>query len=273
MLPTLVLLLMLAFHGSARADTTARVLTVGIVPQQSATKLARTWGPVLRYLGEKTGYYLAFKTAPDIPVFEQRIASRRYDISYMNPYHYVEYSQNPGYTAFAKQSGKKIIGIMVTRRDAPYKDLRSLAGQPLAFPAPAAFAASILPRAALTREGVGFSAHYVKSHDSVYRAVAKGLYAAGGGIERTLNTIDPAIRKQLRILWRSKAYTPHAFAARPGLDPAIVHKLQQAMVAMKDDPRGRALLKAINFTGISPAKDSDWNDVRALDIHLIEHHK
>ena len=46
----------------------------GVVPQQSATKLARTWVPFLRLLQEKTGIELRFATAPDIPTFEKRLA-------------------------------------------------------------------------------------------------------------------------------------------------------------------------------------------------------
>lgn len=46
----------------------------------------------------------------------------------------------------------------------------------------AACAASVLPRAALKEVGIAFGPRYVRSHDSVYRTVAQGLYPASGGI-------------------------------------------------------------------------------------------
>ena len=46
-----------------------KVYTFGIVPQQSASRLAEQWGPLLEYLSDKSGIELRFKTAPSIPKF------------------------------------------------------------------------------------------------------------------------------------------------------------------------------------------------------------
>lgn len=175
-------------------------LTFAVVPQQSATKLARLWTPILNHLSARTGYRLSFKTAPDIPTFEQRLARGDYDMAYMNPYHYTVFNQSPGYVAFAKEKDKHIRGIIVVRKDSGHKDLVEFAGQTLAFPSPGAFAASILPHAHFKKMSIPFTPNYVMSHDSVYRAVAKGLYPAGGGVIRTFRNMDPAVSDQLRIL-------------------------------------------------------------------------
>jgi len=245
-------------------------VTFGLVPQQSASKLARLWGPVFAYLGRQTGLEIKFRTAPDIPEFERRVAAGEYDIAYMNPYHYTVFSRQPGYRAFAKAKHKRIKGILVVRKDSPLESPRELGGATLAFPAPAAFAASALTRAYLKREGISFTPRYVSSHDSVYRTVAKGLYPAGGGVVRTFNNVDPGIRDQLRILWKTKGYTPHAFAVHPRLPADVVERLAQAMLAMDGDAEGRALLESLSTKGFESATDSDWDDVRALGIDLLE---
>jgi phosphonate transport system substrate-binding protein len=169
-------------------------LSFGVVPQQSASKLAKNWAPVFEYLGRQTGTKIRFRTARDIPEFERRLAAGDYDLAYMNPYHYTVFSRSPGYRAFAKAEGKRIEGILVVRKDSPVADPHGLANETIAFPAPAAFAASVLTRAHLVREGIPFVPKYVASHDSVYRTVAKGLYAAGGGVVRTFNSVEPEIR-------------------------------------------------------------------------------
>ncbi|MCB1876075.1 MAG: phosphate/phosphite/phosphonate ABC transporter substrate-binding protein [Chromatiales bacterium] len=263
----LVPLLLVALRPATAGPVT---LSFGIVPQQSASELAKAWVPILSYLSAKTGYRLSFKTAPNIPEFERRCGTGEYDIAYMNPYHYTVFHRDPGYQVFARQKDKLIQGIVVTRRDSPYHELSDLQGQTLAFPSPAAFAASVLPRAELKRRGIAFEPKYVSSHDSVYRSVAKGLMPAGGGIKRTFNNVSHDIRDQLRVLWTTKGYTPHAFAALPGVDPQAVTTLQAAMVAMDQDAEGRAALKTIGFTGIEAGQDSDWNDVRELGIDLLE---
>lgn len=247
-----------------------QVLTFGVVPQQAAKKLAKKWGPLFQHISEKTGLTIRFKTAPNIPEFERRLSKGEYDLAYMNPYHYTVFGDQPGYRAFAKQKNKKIKGIMVARKDTPMTTLEELNGSKLAFPAPAAFAASILSRAHLKEIGVDFSPKYVKSHDSVYRAVAKGLFPSGGGVVRTFNNTEPEIRDQLKIFWTSNTFTPHAFAAHPSVDQASVDRIQQALLEMNSDPDAAALIKAISFKGFEAAQHSDWDDVRSLKIDLLD---
>jgi len=269
------LLLPVSFSSLAEPQTAAtqapKALTLGIVPQQSASKLARLWSPILRYVSHHSGHKIRFRTAPTIPVFEQRVAQGDYDFAYMNPYHYTVFHQKPGYVAFAKRKKKKIKGIMVVRKDNPIQDMKALANQTLAFPAPAAFAASILTRAWLAQHDIPITPRYVSSHDSVYRAVAHGIMPAGGGIMRTFNNVDPKVREQLRVLWISEGFTPHALAAHPRVPKDTVEAISKVFVEMFNTPKGKQLLMAVNFNnGLEAANDADWNDVRALGLDLLE---
>ncbi|MEM7257478.1 MAG: phosphate/phosphite/phosphonate ABC transporter substrate-binding protein [Pseudomonadota bacterium] len=256
--------------GLTAGSEPAKTLTFGVVPQQSAGKLARNWGPILRYVEEQTGVALRFATAPSIPEFERRMAQGEYDISYMNPYHYTVFHEAPGYQAFAKAKGKLIKGIVVVRKDSPIEDLTELDGTVMAFPAPAAFAASVLPRAHLSNENINIDPKYVSSHDSVYISVARGLYPAGGGIIRTLNSVDPAIRDQLRVLWTTKPYTSHALAAHPRVDQSSVAAVRDALVSLEQSEEGVALLKALSWKGVEPAENERWDDVRELGLDLLD---
>ncbi|MBF0188185.1 MAG: phosphate/phosphite/phosphonate ABC transporter substrate-binding protein [Magnetococcales bacterium] len=251
----------------ANADVT---YTFSFVPQQSATVLARKWGPILRSLSKTSGHKLQFRTAPKIPVFEQRVAAGDYDFVYVNPAHHVVFHREVGYRAFAKQKGKRIKGIIVVRKDAPIQSLQQLSDTTLAFPAPAAFAASVLPRSYISQQGIPFTPKYVGSHDSVYRGVASGRFPAGGGIQRTFGTSSATVRDQLRVLWTTQGYTPHAFAAHPRVPPKVVEAVQNALVTMFDDPVGKKLLQKVGFKqGVEVAADSDWDDVRALGITTL----
>ena len=263
-------LLAILLISNSQAETNQQTLTFGIVPQQSATKLARMWTPLLEYLSEQTGHRLQFKTAPDIPEFEQRLANGEYDFAYMNPYHYTTFHRSPGYQAFAKQKDKYLKGIIVVRADSAYQELHEFSNQTLAFPAPAAFAASIVTRAEFSSLGIPITPKYVSSHDSVYRTVAKGIYPAGGGVVRTLKGLEPEIREQLRILWTSPPYTPHALAAHPRVAADTVAAISAAMQQLDESEQGRQLLKQINFRGVVAANDTDWDNIRKLDIDLLD---
>lgn len=261
-----VLLALLLTPLQALADS----LVFGVVPQQSARKLAQAWVPILSYLSEQTGDDYSFATATDIPTFERRLLEKQYDVAYMNPYHYVVFHKAAKYRAFAKQANKNIVGLIVVNKNSQIAQLEDLNNLEVAFPSPAAFAASVLPRAELKRREIAITPRYVSSHDSVYLNVSKGFFAAGGGIGRTLNNFNPELRDNLRVLWKTEGYTPHAFAASPTASEAAITRLQQAMQAMHRDERGLQLLTNIGFNGIESASDADWNDIRALELDTLD---
>ncbi len=261
---------MVAIPLQAAAEEASKPLEFGIVPQQSASRLAEEWAPLLAEISRRSGVALTFRTATSIPVFEERLGRGEFDLAYMNPYHYVVFHGAAGYRAFAKEQGRKIKGILVVRKDSTYRKLADLTGQTVVFPAPAAFAASILPQAEFGRLQIPIEAKFVASHDSVYRAVASGLQEAGGGIQRTLEACPPEIRNELRVLSETPAYTPHALASHPRVPQEVVAKVLAAMESLSGDETGRRLLAPLAFKGIAAAQDREWNDIRALDIHLLK---
>ena len=240
--------------------------SLGIVPQQSSQKLATMWLPLIDYLNAQTGFSITFSTAKDIPTFEDRVAEQEYDLAYINPYHYVVFSDSANYVPLARDAHKRISGIIVVREDSPYTTLQQLHGATLAFPAPAAFAASIIPRGMLAKENISINAQYVNSHDSVYLNVINGLFPAGGGIIRTLEHLPKMQNEKLRILWRSQDFTPHALAVHSRVPEAHRKKILAALIALNDSAENAHLLRGINFSGFAEAHDSDWDDVRELGI-------
>ena len=237
----------------------------GIVPQTNTSKLSKLWSPILKYLEENSEIDLRFATARNISTFEKRVKSGKYDIVYMNPFHYTMFHDEQGYNAFAKAKKKRLKGILVVLKDSPYRSINDLDNPELAFPSNA-FAANLVPRAVLSKADLSFSTKYVSSHDSVYRNIARGRYPAGGGVMRTFKNTSPEYRDKLRILWKSDGYTPHAFAAHPRVPQVIVDKLQNVLLKMELDPKGKALLKKIRLKGIEKGIDREWDDVRALNI-------
>jgi len=243
--------------------------TFSIVPQQSASRLAKQWSPILEALSEKVGHTFIFTTATDIPTFESRLKAGKYDFAYMNPYHFVVYNQAPGYQALVHAKDKKIKGIIVVPKDSGITSVEQLNGKELAFPSPAAFAASILPRAYLKKRNISFNPNYVSSHDSVYLSISRGFFAAGGGIMRTFNAMNTDVTDTLNPLWTTEGYTPHAIAAHPSIPKNLRENIQEFFTELDSTPEGKALLQPLNLKGFIQAKNSDWDDVRALDINLL----
>jgi phosphonate transport system substrate-binding protein len=222
----------------------------------------------MQHLSQKTGYDLQFVTGPDILTFQQQMQKGVFDFAFINPVHYTRYRESAGYDAFARQQDAKLVGIIVVKADSAVADLRDLDHQTMAFPGPTALAATALQMNHLVKNQIVVNPTYLSSMDAVYSAVARGLYMAGGGETRTFESLDPTVRKDLRILWRAEPLPPHPFSAHPRVPKSVVTDVQHAMVEMGTTPEGKQLLRAIRFTGIEAVTDQDYDDVRSLGLKL-----
>ena len=261
-----VLCAVLMINSGVKAEGPAERETYifSVAPQQSASKTASRWLPILRYLSEKTGYKFRLKTSMDAPAFEESLREGGADFSYMNPLHYVLFHEKYGYTAIARAKDRRMKGIVVVHKDSPIQTLEELSGLKLAFPSPTSFAASLLPRAYMNSQNIEITPQYVTSHDSVYLNVAKGRFVAGGGVMKSLQRAAPEVRENVRVLWASDGYTPHAVVANSTVDPKIINAVQQALVSLHDYPNGLAMLNKIMMKSFTAAQDSDWDDVRRI---------
>ena len=262
-------LLLSVLIGLALArGTLAETLSFGIPPQQSPVEVVKRWTPILQYLEKKTGVTLELKTGKDISTYQQQIMEGAYDIAFVNPNTYVAANKLKGYQAFAHERDGKSYGMIVARKNGPVTQLAELHERTLAFPSNFAVMATILPLKQLEEQKIPVRIQYVVSMDSVYRSVAKGLFLAGGGESRTFGSLDPEIRDQLIVLWRSEDLPPFPFLAHPRVAAATVNQLQNAMVGMSQDPEGQALLKVVNIKGLEKSTDADYNGVRKLNLPL-----
>lgn len=245
----------------------AKTLTFGIVPQQPAKKMVKAWQPLFDYIENYTGYTIDFHTAKDIPSFEANLANGKYDIAYMNPFHFIVFNSSVGYQALAKQKDERLQGIIVVHKDSSIQSLTDLNGAELVFPSPTSFASSIVISAKLRSDNIAFIPRYVNSHDSVYLNVEKQFFLAGGGIYRTLHS-SPS-QQALKVLWESPFYTPHAIATHPRISQDERQSIINALISISRDASSVDVLKHLGMNGFVEADDSHWDDVRELGISSL----
>lgn len=247
---------------SLAAEAQSRVFSFGVVPQQTAMRMAKSWIPLTNYLRAKTGHEFRFATAKNITAFHEAIAHDKYDFAYLNPYHYVRNSGTARYQALAHARDRKIRGILVVSTRSRVRTLEELQNAEVAFPSRTAFAATQVVNADLRARNIHVKPVYLASHDTVYEHIARGHYAAGGGVKRTLALLPLQVRNQLRVLYVTKGYTPHAIAGHARVPESVRMKVQAALVNIDQDEEGRRVLKILQLKGMQAANDSDWDDVR-----------
>ena len=240
-------------HATCLGEQNAtKVYTFDVVPQLTAAKIYTTWSPLLQRVGQEAGLCFELRVSPTIPEFEQKLLKGEPDFVFLNPYHAVLAHQKKKYQPLLADSEDLLTGILVVRADSPLKSLEDLKGQRVTFPAPNAFAASLLIRAELAKKKVDITPVFVKTHSNVYRSVIGKDALAGGGVNNTLDNEAPEVRQQLRVLYETPAYTPHPIATHPSVPSAVRERFSKAMFKLMQDDEGRKLLDGINLNKPQP---------------------
>ena len=228
-------------------QNTTKVYTFDVVPQLTAAKIYTTWSPLLQRIGHEAGLCFELRVSPTIPEFEQKLLKGEPEFVFLNPYHAVLAHQKKNYQPLLADSEDLLTGILVVRADSPLKSLDDLKGKSITFPAPNAFAASLLIRAELAKKKIDIHPVFVKTHSNVYRSVIGKDAIAGGGVNNTLDNEAPEVRQQLRVLYETPAYTPHPVATHPSVPNAVRERFLKAMMKLTQDDEGRKLLDGINL--------------------------
>ena len=224
-----------------------KVYTFDVVPQLTAAKIYTTWSPLLQRVGQDAKLCFELRVSATIPEFEQKLLKGEPEFVFLNPYHAVLAHQKKKYQPLLANSEDLLTGILVVRADSPIQHLEELKGKSITFPAPNAFAASLLIRAELAKKKIEITPVFVKTHSNVYRSVIGKDVIAGGGVNNTLDNEAPEVRQQLRVVYETSAYTPHPVATHLSVSTAVRERFLKTMLKLAQDEEGRKLLDGINL--------------------------
>jgi len=250
-----------------------RIYTIGIVPQFEIRHIRKIWNPILNEIKKNTGIKLKLIGSPTIPDFEKEFNAGKFDFAYMNPYHILLAKKSQGYIPLVRDTGRKLHGILVVRKDSGINSVKDLDGKKVAFPAPNALGASLLMRANLAEDyNIKINPVYVKTHSSVYLNVLVKQTTAGGGVQKTLNQQRKNIKGALKILHRTPKVVPHPLAAHPRVPAEVRKKIKETLLSLGNSIIGRSLLAKIPMKKVGDASMTDYTQLKKfkLDKYYIK---
>lgn len=230
--------------GHQAAPKTHRV---DVVPQLPPATLFSRWAPLLDELGKATGMCFELRIATSIPAFEQELLAGRPDFAFVNPYHLVMARRVQSYVPLVRDGKSPLSGVLVVPKDGGISELHQLDKKKVAFPAPNAFAASLLIRAELADKGIRITPVYIKTHANVFRAVALGDVPAGGAVNNTLEREPEDLRARLRVLYETASFAPHPFVSHTRVPQAQRDKLVRAFMQLATTGAGQKLLDGVQM--------------------------
>jgi phosphonate transport system substrate-binding protein len=267
-IPTIIfLILFLILPGTAAASDPTPTYTVGVVPQFEIRRIREIWEPILAAVSDRTGIGLTLVGAPGIPEFEAGFTAGAFDFAYMNPYHLIVANREQGYRPLVRDVGRTLYGIIVVRKESPLQEVAELDGKTIAFPAPNALGAALIPRAEFARKfHIDVTPRYVKSRTSVYLNVVTRRTDAGGGVQKTLEQQDRLVRDALRVLYRTGEVAPHPLAVHARVDTSVAEAVQRAFLELGASDEGRDLLAEVPIRRIGRATLEDYAPLAEMGL-------
>jgi phosphonate transport system substrate-binding protein len=243
----------------AGENPASRALTVGIVPYMSTGMLLRTHAPLAKSLEDTLQRPIIIRTAPDYPIFFQRLRDGAYDIV-ISPPHY-------GWLAIRDHAFQPLLvhrepirGVLISAVDQAVNRASDLRGGTIAVTDRSALMA-ILGALTLADEGLVENRDYQfvssVSHSSAIHNAVTGKTRAALINSTSLVLASPEIRARTHI-WRELAVFPGQFyVAHPRLSPQDVAAIIAALLKFEGTPAGQEFFSTTGLGGFRPINAED----------------
>lgn len=154
----------------------------------------------------------------------------------------------------------------------PIYTLADLRGKTFAFTDPHSNSGALVPKAQLAR--LGFTPErffesftYTYAHDRSIHAVADRL-VDGAAVDSLvwdyLTVTEPELCRQIRVVRRYGPYAIPPVVVAPQVAPALRGKIQQALLTMHENPKGREILKGMLIDRFARIDDSAYEPIRRM---------
>lgn len=253
-------------------------ITYAYLPQYSHATSFMRHGQLVEYLRKATGLPVR-QVFPDTFDAHLRMVERgEIDISFSNPVAYIALERS-GARAFARiveRSGEPVFrGQLVCRSDnkalrtlEDCKGKRWIAVDPISAGGFLFALGMFLDHDIRPQDfaEIAFAPGPGGKQEKAVLGVHAGRYDFASIREGTLDIVGHNLEPgSMRVLATTPGYPSWVYAARKGLDPGIVAKVREALLALSDqDPEHEAILQAAGMRGIIPAEDRDYDPVREL---------
>jgi len=248
----------------------AAAYVFAIHPLHNPEQLFEAYLPLIRYLESKIpDAQFTLEASRNYEEFEKKLAARQFHFALPNPYetlHAIEH----GYRVFGKVGeDHDFRGIILVRKDSKIRTLADLKGKAVAFPAPTAVAATLLPQYYLQTNGLDVTrdirALYVGSQESAIMSVLLGTAAAGATWPQPwerFKALSPEQAAALEVRWETPPLVTNSLVVRDDVDKTLLSRVEGVLFTLHQNKEGRRILAGVPVSRIYPANASAYAPVR-----------
>ncbi len=260
--------------GVATSPLTAELppLQMGVLPYLSSERLFEYFLPMKEYLEERMKRRIVLVTAPDFKTYVQRAARGDYDIYQTAPHFALLAEIEHGYRRVSRLT-RDLNGDVIVRRADPARRVEDLRGRTVITPDALAIT-SMLGERLLKDHGLSPKRDYrllrTASHNNAILTVHRGGADAAFSSVEVLEGLAPEVRRELRVLVRTRQVPHMMVMTHPRLPAADYQRLKRALLAFTRDGAGRKFFQATGYGDMGPITDADMARLRPFLPDLRE---
>ena len=241
-------------------------------PLQNPQLLHQKFEPLMQYLEHQIpGAVFDLETSNDYADFERKLRVGKPHFALPNPYHAL-LARDWGYHVIAKMGNDELFrGVFIVRNDSPIKTPMDLRGQVVAYPAPTALAAAMMPQLYLQKQGLDVETElknqYVGTHNSsimnayLRQSAASATWPAAW---KTFQQTNPREAADLHVIWQTPTLIQNAIMVRNDVTPAIADQVNHVLTSLQGSPEGQKILAQIDTNSFVAANNQDYQLVEVF---------
>lgn len=267
-----------AVASSARPEE--RPLKIGLAAMISPKETLSFYTGMLTWVGQRIGRKVEMVQYRTYGEMDAALERRDLELAFLCSGPYVKDRARFGVELVAApQAGGRPVYFahVIVPAGSPARSLADLRGRSFAFTDPLSHTGRAVP-SFLVEKDHGIPAEqffssivFTGSHDRSIDEVARGA-VDGASVDSLiydyLAAKFPGRTRGTRIIATSPPYGIPPVVAHPLIDPALKARVQQALLLMHTDPKGRAILDGIHVDRFVIARDEDYDSVREVERWL-----
>ena len=274
-LPAVAALVCGLFSANAAGQTPKKVkaqtISLGIVTEFNRTQIAENFGDFVRYLAVRLGSASDIEgrvvIAPTLFQLARLIEQKKVDFYMESPYPTYLVNDVHGVARLLLRRWKggmaEYRSLIFTKKNGEINRLEDLRGKVLVFEDPESTSGHFLPRSFLTRKGFKFIDKsrfnpdasptdigylFANSPEKVVDWVLTKKVAAGAFSDDDYARLDEKKRSDITILAQTEQLPRHLLSVRKDFPPALVDRLEKALLSMHEEDEGRRILRKADDT-------------------------
>jgi len=271
----------LGLTAGARGAEAPKQLVMAVTPSNIPTELFKASEVFAAELGKRLGLPIKVYMPTDYLGVVEALRNKTADMAFVHA---------AGYVFSNREAKAQIVAVDVwhgktsytsrvfVRKDSNFKQLEDLRGKTIAFVDPGSTSGYVYPMVMLMKKGLVKNrdpktffkeAMFTGTHEAALLALLNGSVDAVASFDLAPQQYlaDKERIEKLTYVAETEPIPEAGMCVREGLDPGLVKKLHDALMAF-NAPEYRPVLKDFyGIDGFAPAKDSDYNPVReAIDL-------